>query len=370
MHSTVNNFTDAIMLMKAAYPVENLALSHAFALNPSWPIVDGSPIKSLTLAMENPQPEPLETVWYYPLYWHGYLVILKPALTFFNVSDLRLLNLYFQMFLIATALILIYKKLGLTLAFALILLTLNPVTAAIDFQNSDVFCIILLSTIFILRRNEMLLRGQNYLYFFLIIGIVTAYFDFLTYPITGLGIPLCIFVLMNKDFFCNAEPKKVLTKLFSSSFAWGFGYGGMWFGKWLVIYTRIVVYIKNTKATDVFYGAINQIVYRSSSSEGGITFTTLDVFKRNFDAMFSGPLPIILGLLIILFLCLLIIKRQKICVTKSMALTFAFIILLPFIWYAVVKNHSYVHPFLAYRDLAITIFGLTCFLAESLKEAN
>ena len=368
MHSTVNNFTDAIMLMKAAYPVYPVddnsiilmnvthvdVLLWSITLNPSWPMVDGSPIKALTLAMENPQPEPLETVWYYPLYWHGYLVILKPALTFFNVSELRLLNLYFQMFLIATALILIYK----------------PITTAIDFQNSDIFYIILLATIFILWKNEMLLRRQNYLYFFLIIGIVTAYFDFLTYPITGLGIPLCIFVLMNKDFFCNAEPKKVLTKLFSSSFAWGFGYGGMWFGKWLVIYTRIVVYIKNTKATDVFYGAINQIVYRSSSSEGGITFTTLDVFKRNFDAMFSGPLPIILGLLIILFLCFLIIKRQKISVTKSMALTFLFIAVMPFIWYAVVKNHSYVHPFLAYRDLAITIFGLTCFLAESLKEAN
>ena len=379
MHSRVDNFTDAIMLMKAAYPVYPVddnsmmlmnvtpvdVLLWSIANNPSWHLVDSSPVKTLTLAMENPQPESLETVWCYPLYWHGYLVILKPALTFFNVADLRLLNLYWQMFLIATALILIYKKLGLRemYAFLLVIAVINPVTTAMNFQNTDIFCIMLLATIFILWKNEFLLRGKNYLYFFLIIGIVTTYFDFLTYPIVSLGIPLCVCVMINRKFFCDAELKGVLTKLFSYSFAWGFGYGGMWAGKWSVAY--ILAGYK-----DVFKAAINQILYRSSLSEGEITFITLDIFKRNFDAMFSGPLTIILGLLIILFLCLLIIKRQKISVTKSIAVTFLFIAVLPLLWYLVVKNHSYVHPFLAYRDLSITIFGLTCFFIEALKEVD
>lgn len=163
MHSRLDNFTDAIMLMKATYLVENLKRS--VSLNPSWHILDGSPIKTLTLAMENPQPEPLETVWNYPLYWHGYLVILKPALTFFNVGELRLLNLYLQLILMATTLILIYKKIGLRemYAFLLVIAVINPVTTAMNFQNSDIFYIMLLSTIFILLKNEMLLRGEKYL---------------------------------------------------------------------------------------------------------------------------------------------------------------------------------------------------------------
>lgn len=266
MHAKVDNFTDAIMLLRAAYPVDDL--KRAVAFSPSWHLLDGSPIKTLTLAMENPQPEPLETVWHYPLYWHGYLVILKPALTFFPLSDLRILNLYLQLFLIATALILFYNKVGLLemYAFLLAVAVINPVTTAMNFQNSDIFYIMLLSTIFILWKNEFLLRGNNYIYFFLIIGIVTAFLDFLTYPVTAFGISLCVCVLMNKKFFFSSNPVEVLKKLAAYAFAWGFGYGGMWAGKWAVVYQL-------GKDKNVFNAAINQATYRSSASlspaEGG-----------------------------------------------------------------------------------------------------
>ena len=345
------------------YPVENLDLSHALALNPSWHIIDNSPIKTLTLAMENPQPESLETVWHYPLYWHGYLVILKPALIFFPLSDLRILNLYLQLFLIATALILFYKKVGLLemYAFLLAVAVINPVTTAMNFQNSDIFYIMLLSTIFILLKNEFLLRGNNYIYFFLIIGIVTAFLDFLTYPVTAFDISLCVCMLMNKKFFFSSNPVEVLKKLAAYAFAWGFGYGGMWIGKWIVA---------TTKDLNVFRSAINRIAYRSSQEEGGLTFTTLDVFKQNFDTLLSEPFPIILSILTIFLLYMLIVNRQKFHVTKSMALTFLFIAVLPFIWYAALKNHSYVHNFFTYRNLSIALFGLTCFFIESLREEN
>ena len=359
IHTRIDNFTDAIMLMKAAYPVENL-IDSAF-LNPSWKFIDDTPdapVNTLVDVMKNERQADGE-VWYYPLYWHGYLVILKPALLISPVHDLRVLNFYIQFFLTLTVLFLFYKKFGrnLTLAFALILLTLNPVTAAIDFQNSDVFCIILLSTIFIFRRNEMLLRGQNYLYFFLILGIVTVYVDFLTYPFAAFGISLCVCVLMNQKFFCDAEPKKILAKLSSYLFAWGFGYGGMWAGKWILatIFT----------GENVLLSAFGKAIYRTSTTlsaaEGGMTFTYFDVLARNFSALMRGPLPVILALLLIYLLYLLIRRKKKIFATKSIALTFAFIILLPFIWYAVLKNHSYVHDYMTYRNLAVTIFGTMIF---------
>lgn len=195
-------------------------------------------------------------------------MILKPALTFFPLSDLRILNLYLQLFLIATALILFYNKVGLLemYAFLLAVAVINPVTTAMNFQNSDIFYIMLLSTIFILWKNEFLLRGNNYIYFFLIIGIVTAFLDFLTYPVTAFGISLCVCVLMNKKFFFSSNPVEVLKKLAAYAFAWGFGYGGMWAGKWAVVYQL-------GKDKNVFNAAINQATYRSSAllspAEGG-----------------------------------------------------------------------------------------------------
>lgn len=364
IHTRIDNFTDSIMLMKAAYPVENLIQS-AF-LNPSWKFIDDSPeapVNTLIDVMKNERQADVEA-WYYPLYWHGYLVILKPALMISPVHDLRVLNYYVQFFLMLAALFLFYKKFGrnLTLAFALTLLTLNPITAAIDFQISDVFYITILSTIFILRRNEMLLRGENYLYFFLLLGIITVYVDFLTYPFAAFGISLCVCVLMNQTFFFDAEPKKVLMKLSSYLFAWGFGYVGMWAGKWIL--ATILT------GENVILSAIGKAIYRTSTTlsaaEGGTTFTFLDVLARNFSALMRGPLPIILALLVIYLLYLLIRRQKKFFVTKSMALTFSFIILLPLIWYAVLKNHSYVHDYMAYRNLAVMIFGsINFFLVRS-----
>lgn len=40
--------------------------------------------------------EPIRYEMTYPRYWHGYLVVLKPLLLFFNVSEIRLLNLLVQ----------------------------------------------------------------------------------------------------------------------------------------------------------------------------------------------------------------------------------------------------------------------------------
>lgn len=359
IHTRIDNFTDSIMLMKAAYPVEDLIRS-AF-LNPSWKFVDDTPdmtVNTLIDVMKNERQADSE-VWYYPLYWHGYLVILKPALLISPVHDLRVLNFYVQFFLMLTALFLFYRRFGrnLTLAFALTLLTINPITAVINFQISDIFCIILLSTIFILKKNDFLLRNENYLYFFLILGIVTVYVDFLTYPFAAFGISLSVCVLMNKKFFFTSKPKKVLKKLSAYLFAWGFGYGGMWAGKWIL--ATILT------GENVLMSALNNAIYRTSTtlsaSEGDSTFTFIDVLSRNFSSLMRGPLPIILGVLLIYLLYLIIRRKKKFQATTSMILTFAFIILLPFLWYAVLKNHSYVHDFMAYRNLAVTIFGVMSF---------
>ena len=359
IHTRIDNFTDSIMLMKAAYPVEDLIRS-AF-LNPSWKLIDDTPdmtVHTLIDVMKTERQADSE-VWYYPLYWHGYLVILKPALLISPVHDLRVLNFYVQFFLMLTALFLFYRRFGrnLTLAFALTLLTINPITAAINFQISDIFCIILLSTIFILKKNDFLLRNENYLYFFLILGIVTVYVDFLTYPFAAFGISLSVCVLMNKKFFFTSKPKKVLKKLSAYLFAWGFGYGGMWAGKWIL--ATILT------GENVLMSALNNAIYRTSTTlsaaEGNSTFTFFDVIARNFSALMRGPLPIILGVLLIYLLYLIIRRKKKFPTTTSMTLTFAFIILLPFLWYAVLKNHSYVHDYMAYRNLAVMIFGIMSF---------
>ena len=362
-HTRIDNFTDCIMLMKAMYPVENL-IDSAF-LNPSWTLKKNSPTKTLVNVFNQNEPAG-ENVWNYAQYWHGYLVILKPALMIAPIHELRVLNFYLQFFLAITALLFIYRRLGIYYfyAFMLALMVINPITTAINFQLSDVYHITILSVLFILIRNEFLLRGKNYLYFFLIIGILTAYIDFLTYPITALGLSLCMCILMNKEKFSTITPLEVFQRMSSYIFAWGFGYIGMWAGKWILA--------SLLTGQNVMLDAFNAGIYRTFSdlneNEGAHSFTLPEVFWRSFEGLTRGPLTIILIILVIYLLYRLIIKKEKVYASKSLKVAFVMVVLLPFLWIAVFQNHSYVHDFMAYRNLSVSVFGTICFFIESLKE--
>ena len=96
VHTRLDNFTTSIMLMEAAYPAEGKILNSAL-LNPSWPIRNGSAAGTLVeVSQNNFQAE--NAAWIYPRYWHGYLVFLKPLLTFFNLQILREINFLLQFF--------------------------------------------------------------------------------------------------------------------------------------------------------------------------------------------------------------------------------------------------------------------------------
>lgn len=64
---------------------------------------------------------------------------------------------------------------------------------------------------------------------FLIIGMLTSFFDFLTYPLFTLGMPLILISVLGT--FSSVQK---LCDIVKNSIFWGIGYGGMWCGKWMV----------------------------------------------------------------------------------------------------------------------------------------
>ena len=358
VHTKLDNFTTSIMLMEAAYPAEGKILNSAL-LNPLWQFSNNAPVSKLIEVSEN-NIQAENDAWNYSRYWHGYLVFLKPLMIFSNLSHLRDLNFFLQFFLTLTALFLICKKLGIYQAylFALILALINPITAALDFQISSVFYVTIISVIFILLKNEFLQRGANILYFFAVVGIVTVYLDFLTYPFITFGVPLCVYIFFNSEKIFSTMPLKFLCK---NLFAWSFGYFGMWAGKWIIA----------TLLTDsnVIQDALGAAAYRSSfdlsAVEGGRTFNIFEMFAQVIGTFFRGSAGIFSACIILYILYSLIKNRKKIVVNKNKAATLAFIIFLPLLWYLVFSNHSYVHNFLSYREFTIAFYGIAGFFIES-----
>lgn len=49
---------------------------------------------------------------------------------------------------------------------------------------------------------------------------------------------------------------------------------------------------------------------------------------------------------------------------------FLLIAIIPFVWYMVLANHSYVHYWFTYRELAIFIFAILVWLSKNLEECK
>ena len=191
---------------------------------------------------------------------------------------------------------------------------------------------------------------------FLWIGIVTAYFDFLTYPMVGLGVPL-ILILMIGGFTL----KKSIIEMIKNSMSWGTGYAGMWSGKWLISYLLT--------GENTFSDAMEMANYRmtgeldgAKSSEGWL-MEAIYAIRGNLSALNNAPIWFMIAVIVVVMIVLFARKRYKIVITQKV-IPLLLIACYPLAWYAVLANHSGIHVFMTYRELAITCFALLCVAAE------
>ncbi|MBR6013614.1 MAG: hypothetical protein IK062_07525 [Selenomonadaceae bacterium] len=363
VQTQTDNFTVGIMLMKAAYPVEKNII-YSSMLNPSWNFIENSPTKTLSNVLQKNSNQLDENSFIYPRYWHGYLVPLKTLLFFTDLGYIYELNFVLQFVLFLSVLFLIQKNFGgkYFFAFAVTLLIMNPLTIGLDFQLSSVFYITMFSIIFILMKNEFLLRKNFFIYFFMTVGILTAYFDLLTYPLVTFGLPFCIFGLMNKEKIFSQEPKEILKFFGANIFSWFFGYFGMWSGKFISASLLTEVNV----IQDAIFSALYRTSLNLNAVEGAKSFSIFQVFDNIVGIIFRSG-GIILVVCIIVAIYLLIRKKIKFSFDKKIFIFFGLIMILPFIWFTVFSNHSFVHPFLSYRELSITIFAAFAFWFEITK---
>lgn len=286
----------------------------------------------------------------YTRYWHGYLIFLRPLLTIISIEGIRNLLFVLTIVLSLVALFLIVKRLNLITAIIYLLsfLAINLYVICNSMNEITTFIIALIAVIFLLLKRG---KFKNPASVFLVIGMCTSFFDLLTTPLVTLGLTLPIYVLLNlKD-----SNKKLYIDCIKICVAWAIGYGLCWALKWII--TDI------TLGKHILADAISQALYRTGDIIGAGLF---DIFKVNLGKLGNY---IIRGLFIVLAIYAVIgavkeiyLKKRKKQQTEKVeilkALIFVIIVIFPFIWYAVLKNHSYVHSFFVYRILIITILNV------------
>lgn len=345
----MDNYTDMLMLQICEYNGNENLLNKSM-LNPRNYYEGKEYVETLKEQLKETEPD---EVSYYARYWHGYVVVLKPLLLLFDVPTIRLINTIIQFVLMAYVLIMLYDKLGMNIAFSFVmaLLVLNPITISLSFLFSICYYVMMIFVLIILKKNDWLKINNRYLYAFLICGCAVAYFDFLTYPMTTLGIPLVLAVLMNWNGFACGKLSDGVKKVVGMTLMWMFGYFGMWASKWVV--ASIVT------GQNIVLNGLSAAGSRLSREVGWLEVNSLNSILKQIQPLVNTPyiLLFVIATVICVVKC---IKCQKQVnkSNKNLFIIMGIVILEPIIWYVVLRNHSIVHSWFTYRSLSVCVFGI------------
>ncbi len=378
------NFTDAIMLQEAIYDSDHSTLEEAMMIYRQEDVVEAwSPVNSLYGYLLRVGSNEVS----YARYWHGYLVLLKPLLMILNFSELKMMNLILFMML-SCAVILQLVQMGhrsAVQALIVMLIFMTPISMIYTLSQAVCGLLMLGASLWILAKRDLVQRDAHGIYSFLVFGICTAYFDFLTYPLVTLGVPL-IFWLMESD------PAKRIGRVIRASIAWAFGYLGMWSLKWVI---GSILLQEN-----LFADAFETIRVRTGASEQG---SLLSRFVQTVILNFKEYQGMTYRLFLLAVICWMVSRVVRSILARKRDLDFfdamdaeegmkenrqqymmkmgiypkrtilqiissyCLVAVMPFAWFLVTTNHSYEHPYLAFRILGITQLALMVLVLEATR---
>lgn len=304
----------------------------------------------------------------YPRYWHGYQVLLRPLTVVFQVQELRYLGmLTFHLLFFWSAWLMAKKTKPLYAMFYVLTVASGYVVfLPVCFQFLTTFLVLFVSLIVLLRRydkNKPLPAVKWMLYFF-VVGMVENFFDFLTYPILTLGIPLVLLLWLRvRDE--QADFRGNFWFMFKASLSWFFGYALTWISKWLL--SAAILGVR------YFWRTMSVVQYRLEGSEEE-PLDRIGTIQRNLKAWLNVQDGGVISwskialLILIVAVVLIIWRKLKDWKTVGAYLPILFVAAYPYIWYLVMSNHSQIHYWYTYRAQLAALFAGLVFLAAILRE--
>lgn len=346
------NFTDCLMLQYSVYSSnEHSILEQSLRMYRSESCPGGAdsedwwPGQSLVDYLHGvPQPREVE----YARYWHGYLVVLKPLLLLTSVNTIRLLNSALQLILAGLVVLALTRKNApqTAIAYLFSLPFMFFISTYASLSLSICYYVMNIAVLLELYLDSYLYQKEKYGIFFLIVGMCTSYFDFLTYPLITLVYPLCIYFTFHAEDFA-----KNLKKLLIYSVEWSMGYTFMWASKWILsdMLTGSNV-IKDALST---IGVRTQSVEDLSRAEGFLNVLYLHIQPFANWCFFL----LLLFLAIATFIQVCRVGFSKMLKQLHRCVIYIILALYPFLWFIVIQNHSLWHWQFTCRNISITIFA-------------
>ena len=339
----MDNFTDALM-MSTAWEANARDLRASLFENRHAIVGMDMSIGLRTLVEQDPkEKEP------YARYWHGNSFLMRIMLYFGNYSNIRFFLYILSSFILVISCCLLYPRIGLpyTLAFISGFFLMNGFVTQLSLQMFSCVMIAIISSVVVSYKWENV-RAIGLVFF--ITGSVTTFFDLLTTPLITVGLPLIMYLIMNRErqeknsFWRGAGEIAVFSGL------WMVGYAVTWATKWAL----------STAFTGInfFKDAYKQSLHRA---DVGTEFTRLDAVQANLELM---PWETLLTLCIILAVAaIFFFNRHNL---KIVLLTLP-IILVPYLWFYIVSDHSFKHWWFTYRLQMIAVSAAIVLLCHLIQ---
>ncbi len=308
----------------------------------------------------------------YTRYWHGYQVFLRPLLVVYQLHQIRYLNMFVFFGVFCLMLFALKKRTGMlsAIAFFLTMVCAYIVVIPMSMQYMPVFMVTMLAMLLILLRYPFCKR-ENLPLLFMIIGMTINFLDLLTTPIVTLCMPLlmCLY-LEEKNGLKGLEAVKIAL---GCSVAWSMGYSLCWLAKWVLSSIVLKKNIFGEVTGKVQTWAIERD--HSESRVGSVIRNFNDYFT--FHGIRTMMFPLLF--LALLMVCILLFRYKEksrwACSGVMLAIS-----LYPYIWYAVLMEHSWLHHWFTFRAQSVTQFGVylamigmidhnkMCVIAEALQK--
>lgn len=323
-------------------------------------------MKSMTkclLELVNGEKEPNQE---YTRYWHGYIVILKPLLMFFNENGIYIfigIILLSLILLIIKELWKIDKRTIIAFIIGLYMITIWVVPICFEYMWAIIMSFVI--SLIVLKKDN----GENkkIYYYFWITGILTCFFDFLTVELLTVLLPLMfIFIKRNKEGKLGGF-KEIIIFIIKSLIIWGLGYILMFVVKWII--ASIVL------GRNCIIEAIEKAEVRVNGQIGNIPNGKiwLEVIRKNFNNLqpifYIRKKYIVYVLIPTITIIMLLINKYK---NKTNTYVYSLIILglIPYIRYSILLNHSYRHFFFTFRLQLVTVMAFVLVLLNVFKRKN
>ena len=298
----------------------------------------------------------------YIRYWHGSAVILKPLLLIFSLKQIYIFNAA----LMAVLLLILLWQLFKLRAYACIagiiagMISISAwfVPASLEYTWCFLLMLLFSTTVVSMLKKE---KDRYMGYAFLVFGMLTSYLDFLTTEIITLLVPLLITVWYNKRI------KKAVTDIARTAgyaAAWLAGYISMWVLKWIL---AALILQRN-----VWPDITAQIRLRidgnvTNVSKQGLVSFIKNALIRNIKCLFPfeyGIIGMIAGFSVIALFIFIAVKNHKAGIDKKLCMLYIITAFLPYVRFALLHNHSYIHYFFTYRVQLVTVFSAILLLEE------